>query len=71
MASDDAKNLPYSKDIADQRRKYGESMLRKADEHLANQQRHDMESQTQVAAARKLREEEHERHQAQVVSTES
>ncbi|KAG8995767.1 hypothetical protein FRB94_011657 [Tulasnella sp. JGI-2019a] len=68
LASDDAKNLPYSKDIADQRRKYGENILRKADEHLANQQKHDMESESQVAAARKLREEEHERHLAQIAA---
>ena len=32
--AEDEGQVPYSKDVADQRRKYGESLLRRADEHL-------------------------------------
>lgn len=67
LAADDAKNLPYNKDIADQRRKYGESMLRKADEHLETQRQYELSSKEQVDAARKVREEDNERQQARLV----
>ncbi|KAG8900293.1 hypothetical protein FRB99_006134 [Tulasnella sp. 403] len=68
LASDDAKALPYNKDIADQRRKYGENMLRKAESHLSRQQEFEVQSEAHIEAARKLREEEYEREQARMAA---
>ncbi|EKM80576.1 hypothetical protein AGABI1DRAFT_126637 [Agaricus bisporus var. burnettii JB137-S8] len=56
--------VPYSKDIADNRRKYGESMLRKAEEHLSAQRQHEAETQGRLEAARRKRQEEREKQEA-------
>ncbi|KAF5322225.1 hypothetical protein D9619_001333 [Psilocybe cf. subviscida] len=67
LAADKAPAVPYDRDIADQRRKYGDGMLRKAEEHLANQRAHEAETLSKQEAARykrqqeKLRQEEEER----------
>lgn len=61
--------VPYSKDIADNRRKYGESMLRKAEEHLAAQRQHEAEAQARLEAARRKRQEEKEKQEAAEVSS--
>lgn len=61
--------VPYSRDIADQRRKYGESMLRKADEHLATQRQFETDAQAKLSSARQKRQEERDRQEALEVST--
>lgn len=61
--------VPYNKDIADNRRKYGESMLRKAEEHLAAQRQHEDETQSRLEAARRKRQEEREKQEAAEVNT--
>jgi RNA polymerase-associated protein CTR9 len=53
--------VPYSRDLADQRRKYGDSMLRRGDEHLATQRQFEAEAQAKLDAARQKRQEEKER----------
>ncbi len=52
--------VPYSRDIADQRRKYGDNMLKKADEHLAKQRDHELTNETRINTARMLRQAERE-----------
>ncbi|KAF7315939.1 RNA polymerase II-associated protein [Mycena indigotica] len=64
LASDKASALPYSRDLADQRRKYGDNMLRKGEEHLAMQKQHETEIQTKMDSARQRRQEERERQGA-------
>ncbi|KAJ3576752.1 hypothetical protein NP233_g216 [Leucocoprinus birnbaumii] len=64
LANVKAQLVPYSKDIADNRRKYGESMLRKAEDHLAAQRQHDADTQSRLEAARRKRQEERERQEA-------
>ena len=53
--------VPYSREIADQRRKYGENMLRRCEEHLATQRQWEAESQAKIEAARLRRQQEKER----------
>jgi RNA polymerase-associated protein CTR9 len=53
--------VPYSREIADQRRKYGDNMLRKSEEHLTAQRQYENEQQAKRDAARQKREEEKER----------
>lgn len=55
--------MPYSRDIADQRRKYGDSMLRKADEHLATQRQFEADAQAKLSLARQKRQEERDRQE--------
>ncbi|KAK7056429.1 protein required for normal CLN1 and CLN2 G1 cyclin expression [Paramarasmius palmivorus] len=61
LASDKASAVPYSRDIADQRRKYGDTMLRKATEHLAAQTQFEEEAKARLDAARAKRQEERDR----------
>lgn len=56
--------VPYSRDIADQRRKYGDNMLRKGDEHLATQRQFEAEAQAKLDGARQRRQEERDRQEA-------
>ena len=56
--------VPYNRDIADQRRKYGDNMLRKGDEHMTAQRQYEAESQAKLDAARQRRQEEKERLEA-------
>ena len=58
LAANKSPVVPYSRDIADQRRKYGETMLRKKDEHLAAQRVYEEETEAKIAGARQRREEE-------------
>ena len=53
--------MPYSREIADQRRKYGENKLRRCEEHLATQRQWEEEAQKKIEAARQRRQEEKER----------
>ncbi|KAJ7049931.1 RNA polymerase II-associated protein [Mycena amicta] len=64
LASDKTSALPYSREIADQRRKYGDNMLRKSEEHLAIQKQHESEIQAKMDTARQKRQEEKERQGA-------
>lgn len=64
LAADTSPFLPYSVELADQRRKYGESMLRRADEHLTAQREFEAEAQARLEAARQKRQEEKERQEA-------
>ena len=64
LAADTSHTVPYSRDIADQRRKYGESVLRRCEEHLTAQKQYEAESQAKVQAARQRRQEEKERQEA-------
>ncbi|KAK0469470.1 RNA polymerase II-associated protein [Desarmillaria tabescens] len=65
LASDKSENVPYSRDIADQRRKYGDSMLRKGDDHLASQKQYEDRAQAKLFDARQRRQEERDRMEAQ------
>lgn len=67
LASDGGKALPYNKDIADQRRKYGESMLRKAEAHMQRQLEYERQHEVEIEAARKRREEDEAKAEAKRV----
>ncbi|KAJ7582968.1 RNA polymerase II-associated protein [Mycena floridula] len=56
--------VPYSRDIADQRRKYGDNMLKKGDEHLTVQRQHESEAKAKLDSARQKRQEDKERVEA-------
>ncbi|KAJ4490912.1 RNA polymerase II-associated protein [Lentinula aciculospora] len=64
LASDKSQQVPYSRDIADQRRKYGENMLRKKDDHISAQTKHEGDSQARLDVARQIRLEERQRQEA-------
>jgi len=64
LAADRSPNVPYDWEIADQRRKYGDSMLRRGDEHLATQRVYEDEQEAKLAVARQRRQEEKERQTA-------
>lgn len=68
LASDKSPMIPYNRDIADQRRKYGDNMLKKGDEHLASQGQFEAEGQARLDAARRKRQDEKERQEALEVS---
>ncbi|KAJ6498745.1 RNA polymerase II-associated protein [Mycena sanguinolenta] len=61
LASDKAAMVPYSREIADQRRKYGDNMLRKSEDHLATQTQYEDEQRAKRDSARQRREEEKSR----------
>ena len=64
LASDPATVVPYSRDIADNRRKYGDNMLKKGDDQLAAQRKYEEETKARLDAARAKRQEERDRQQA-------
>ncbi|KII92703.1 hypothetical protein PLICRDRAFT_51061 [Plicaturopsis crispa FD-325 SS-3] len=64
LAADKAPLVPYNREIADQRRKYGDSMLRRGEEHLATQRQFEAEAQAKLEDARQKRREERERQEA-------
>lgn len=63
LANDKSPALPYNREVADQRRKYGDIMLRKADEHLASQRQHEAEQLARIEAGRRKREDERKRQE--------
>ncbi|KAG7093919.1 hypothetical protein E1B28_007555 [Marasmius oreades] len=63
LASDPAPVVPYSRDIADNRRKYGDNMLKKGDDQLASQRQFEQEAQARLNAARAKRQEGRERQE--------
>jgi len=64
LAADESPSLPYDKNIADQRRKYGDNMMKKAEENLQTQRQYDTEKADKLAYAKKLRQEEKEKQDA-------
>jgi RNA polymerase-associated protein CTR9 len=68
LASDPSPVVPYNRELADERRKYGDTRLRKADEHLAAQRQFESETQAKLDAARQKRQEERDRQEAREVS---
>lgn len=64
LASDKSSAVPYSRDVADNRRKYGDNMLKKGDEHLETQRQYESESKAKIDAARQKRQEERDRLEA-------
>ncbi|KAF8895729.1 RNA polymerase II-associated protein [Gymnopilus junonius] len=64
LAADKSSTIPYDRDIADNRKKYGDGLLRKAEEHLANQRQFEAETQSKIEAARQKRQEERKRQDA-------
>ncbi|KAI0645859.1 RNA polymerase II-associated protein [Trametes meyenii] len=65
LAADKSPQVPYSRDIADQRRKYGENMLRRCEEHLTSQRQWEAEAQAKIEAARQRRQEEKDRQESE------
>lgn len=53
--------LPYSQDIAQNRYRYGESMLRRSAEHIAAQELYEAQTKARMDVARRQRQEERER----------
>ncbi|KAL7422109.1 protein required for normal CLN1 and CLN2 G1 cyclin expression [Cryptotrichosporon argae] len=64
LAADKSGALPYDADLADQRARYGEGLLRRAPEQLERQETYESEAKARVEEARKLRAEEQARIQA-------
>lgn len=64
LAADPSSSVPYNKEVANQRRKYGEIMLRRGDEHLASQRAFEAEAQARLDAARQRRQDEKMRLEA-------
>ncbi|KAH8118914.1 TPR-like protein [Phellopilus nigrolimitatus] len=58
LAADNSPNIPYSRDIADQRKKYGDSLMRRGDEHLAEQEQYEAAQEARLAEARQKRQDE-------------
>ena len=67
LANDKSHGLPYNRDIADQRRKYGDIMLRRADEHLVAQRQYEAEQLARIEAGRRKREDEKRRQEEEEV----
>ncbi len=64
LADDRTGQLPYDSDLADQRARYGDGILRKAPEQMSRQEAFEGETQVRVEEAMKVRAEEQERIQA-------
>lgn len=64
LAGDKSPSVPYNREMADQRRKYGDSVLRRCDEHLTAQKQFEAEAKARLDAARQRRQEEKERLEA-------
>ncbi|KAH9053217.1 RNA polymerase II-associated protein [Lactarius vividus] len=61
LASDPASAVPYDRDLAEERKKYADSMLRRAEEHLSAQRQHEGEQAARMEGARQRRAAERER----------
>lgn len=64
LAGAPATQLPYSRELADQRRKYGDNMLRKAEEHLSGQRAFEADKAEKLEMARKKRQDEKDKQEA-------
>lgn len=61
LAADPASAVPYDRDLAEERKKYADSMLRRAEEHLSAQRQHEGEQAARLEGARQRRAAERER----------
>ncbi|RXK39956.1 RNA polymerase-associated protein CTR9 [Tremella mesenterica] len=62
--AEDRGALPYDPDLADQRARYGDTLLRRAPDQLSRQESFEAEAQARVQEARRIRAEEQARIQA-------
>jgi len=68
LADDRSGALPYDADLADQRAKYGDGLLKRAPEQMEKQQVYEHEAQARVEEARRIRDEEKKKLQEAEVS---
>ena len=64
LADDKSGALPYDADLADQRARYGDGLLKRAPEQMSRQEAYEGEAQARVEQARRARAEEQARIQA-------
>ncbi|KAI0275622.1 hypothetical protein BGY98DRAFT_991571 [Russula aff. rugulosa BPL654] len=64
LAADPANAVPYDRDLAEERKKYADSMLRRAEEHLSAQRQYEAEQAARLEGARQKRAAERERIEA-------
>ena len=64
LAADPASAVPYDRDLAEERKKYADSMLRRAEEHLSAQRQYEAEQAARLEGARQRRAAERERVEA-------
>jgi hypothetical protein len=64
LAADPASAVPYDRDLAEERKKYADSMLRRAEEHLSVQRQYEAEQAARLEGARQKRAAERERIEA-------
>jgi len=64
LADDKSGALPYDADLADQRARYGDGLLRRAPEQITRQEAYESEAHARVEEVRKLRQAEAERIRA-------
>lgn len=64
LAADKSPVVPYNKELAEQRKKYGDGVLRRCDEQLAIQRQHEAGAKAKLDAARQKRQEEKDRQDA-------
>jgi len=64
LTADPSTAVPYDRDLAEQRMKYGEGMLRRAEEQIANQRQFEDEAREKLDAVRQKRLEERLRLEA-------
>lgn len=55
LADEKSGAVPYSKDVADQRRKYGDTLLRRSDEQMAAQTEYEAALEARIAEAKQRR----------------
>jgi RNA polymerase-associated protein CTR9 len=67
LAADKSTMLPYSREMAGQRRKYGDSLKRRGDEQLAIQRDFEADAQAKLDAARQRRQAERDQREAEEV----
>lgn len=64
LAENPASAVPYDRDLAEERKKYADSMLRRAEEHLSAQRQYEAEQAARMEGARQRRAAERERVEA-------
>jgi RNA polymerase-associated protein CTR9 len=64
LAAETTIPVPYDRDLAEERKKYADSMLRRAEEHLSVQRQYEAEQASRLEGARQRRAAERERVEA-------
>ncbi|KAF8472978.1 RNA polymerase II-associated protein [Russula ochroleuca] len=64
LAADPANAVPYDRDLAEERKKYADSMLRRSEEHMSAQRQYEAEQAARLEGARQKRAAERERIEA-------